>query len=169
MKQLCAYCKTQTVVKACNCGFAALLSCSKKSTCASCESAHRKVIGPFFKTLVSTKCATRSNSPRTLLFKILREAVVVHRAEIRESRWVFEMLAATSVFDESLGNFSGRCLDVASGLPLNAEFATLITRKVHEARIARAAERLDDAVRSSTPEQAKAVAEFFDEVIGAAR
>jgi hypothetical protein len=88
MKELCAFCKTQTAVKACGCGFGPVLYCSGRATCDSCQAAHRSTFGPFFRTLLNTAPATRSNSPRTRLLVILNEVAGFYRREFADGEHV---------------------------------------------------------------------------------
>jgi hypothetical protein len=150
-KQCCEFCKTvsASVKPACNCGFGAILYCASRATCATCEKSHRSTFGPFFRTLLNTAPATRSNSPRTRLLVILNEVAGFYRREFADGEHVCDSLRRTNSFDPDWANFRARILDAAARLPLNSEVAATICAKVKKAVLVRAVERVDEALRET--------------------
>jgi hypothetical protein len=134
LKELCVFCKTQTAAKTCGCGFGAVLYCSGRATCDSCQAAHRSTFGPFFRMLLGTAPATRSNSPRTRLLVILNEVAGFYRREFADGEHVCDSLRHTNSFDVDGANFLARILDAATRLPLNSEVAATICAKVKKSR-----------------------------------
>jgi hypothetical protein len=154
-KQCCEFCKTvsASVKPACNCGFGALLYCASRAVCAGCEKSHRQTFGPFFKALLGTAPATRSNSPRTRLLVILNETAGFYRREFAGGESVCDLLRRTNSFDVDGANFRARILDAAARLPLTAEVAATICAKVKKAVLIRAVERLDESMKETYGEK----------------
>jgi hypothetical protein len=147
----CQFCGTRGDFVACGCGFSAVLDCASKIACKSCETAHKRVFGPFFRALLGTRHATRANSPRTRLLEILHGSVCYHSAEeIGEKDFVLRSLRATSPFDENLGNFRACVLDVAASMRLNAAIAKTLSSKISEASVIRVIEQLGDLLRAES-------------------
>jgi hypothetical protein len=165
-KEICAFCKTQPATKNCGCGFSPLLYCANRATCDSCEGAHRKIFGPFFKALLGSRPATRSNSPRTRLLGVLHELIVYRRSSIPRSTFVLNELRDVSAFSENDANFRAKILNVAGNLPLNQDFATSLAQKVSLASVVRQIEKLDDCVCASVRhgKEVKVVADFLDQI-----
>lgn len=148
MLKFCAFCDLKTEVRPCECGHDASLSCAAKNACEACTASHRRAIGPFFRDLLASRPASRSNSPRTRFLGILHELVVSHRSAIPRSVRVLDELRELSPFNDNNANFRATILNIADLLPLNAEFAKTLTEKLVASRIVRAAEQLDDAIRA---------------------
>jgi hypothetical protein len=149
-KKWCKFCGTRGDFAGCACKYRDVLGCASKATCTDCEKAHKKVFGPFFCTLLASRPATRSNSPRTRLLEILHSTLCYFgNEEIREKSYCLDMLRATSAFDEDAANFRGRVLDVASAIPLKAQVAKTISAKIADAGIVRTIEQLEIFLRES--------------------
>jgi hypothetical protein len=125
----CEFCGARGTFVPCTCGYHQVLGCDGKSACMACGKAHKRVLGPFFCTLLVSRPATRSNSPRTRLLEILHTTIVYNGKAIREKTYCLDMLRATSPFDLDAANFRGRVLDVASAIPLNAQIAKTISAR----------------------------------------
>jgi hypothetical protein len=148
-EQYCSFCGTRGDFGACGCGYSAFLDCASKISCPACHKAHR-ALGTFFRALIESKVATRSNSPRTRLFGVLHEATCWHRNEIREREreHVLYKLRETNSFDENAVRFRNSVLGIIPSLPLNATFAETIKRKLTEASVIRVIEKLGDELRA---------------------
>ena len=164
-EQYCSFCGTWGAFGPCGCQFGAFLGCSGKISCPGCQKAHG-ALGTFFRALVESKTPTRSNSPRTRLFGILHESACWCRNDIREKAFVLDNLREINSFDENAARFRNSVLRVVPSLPLNAKFAETIKRKLTEASVIRALERLGDELRADlATEKFNAAAEQFVRVV----
>jgi hypothetical protein len=140
----CSYCTARGDFGPCSCGSGAVLGCGSKPTCAACATSHRKVFAPFFKSLLKTMPASRSNSPRTKLLGILHESIVYLRSSIPQADFCLDSLRRTSSFDTDSRNFCARVSVVAQSLPLNADLAGTLEKKIAEVNVICVIERLGD-------------------------
>src|ERR1700677_69692 len=165
-EKYCSFCGTPGDFGACGCGYSVVLDCAAKIACKSCETAHKRVCGPFFRALLESKPATRSNSPRTRLFTVLHETVCWLRNDIREKDFVLSSLRETNSFDEHSGRCRSCVARLIPALPLNAKFAETIRKKLSEAAVIRTLERLGDELREDlATEKFNAAAEQFVKVV----
>jgi hypothetical protein len=121
---------------------------SPKPVCKSCETAHRRVFGPFFRALLASRAATPSNSPRIRLLEALHGMVCQRsKDEIRGKSYCRDALRSTASFDAAPANSRCSLLFVAVSLPLNASLGKRIVDSGTAVGIARILERLDAAGR----------------------
>jgi hypothetical protein len=142
----CEFCDVRGDFAGCACQYREVLGCGGKATCASCAKSHR-TFGIFFRALLKTQPATRSNSPRTKLLQILHTTIVFRRSSIRQQEFCLDSLRRTSPFDTDSENFRGQVVRVAQSLPLNQDLASTLERNAAETATVQAIEKLDECWR----------------------
>lgn len=165
----CKFCLSDGRFPVCACGFGEILDCDGKLACADCAAAHRKTFGPFFRALLGTKAATRSNSPRTKLLNVLMDFLGSFGEDrIKNRVFIFDMLHKTSVFDENDRNFRYRVLRIAPALPLTKQFAAELSRRLDSVRIERVLEVMTEITRAKIDREneARAVCDFLTALVG---
>jgi hypothetical protein len=151
MSKECQFCSTRGDFGGCSCGHGSTLDCAEKPTCPDCQTAHRKTWGPFFRFLLETKAASRSNSPRTLLLDVLHAELVYqgkNKIGERAHGYCLDCLRSTSPFDENNRNFRACIALVAQSLPLSAEIGKSLSKRLATAHLERKFQQLADAMRA---------------------
>ncbi len=159
--EFCEFCFDYGRFAACVCGFSLELDCACKSACASCQAVHKRM-GKFFRELLATRPATRSNSPRTRLLAALHEAIVIHRESMKSAEYFLDLLRELSPFDSGERRFRGTILTIAKSFPATKSVADTIAQKLDEFRVERALEVLGEvtATKIKREKQVRALYDF---------
>jgi hypothetical protein len=143
--QACSSCRISGSFAACLCGHGALLGCGAKPTCGNCEKAHRQTFGPFFKSLMGSAPAARSNAVRTRLLGVLLQTLSYHDDfNARDRKFCFDSLP--SAFETNDQRFKAGVLAIAGTLPATPEIAATIRGKLLDLAIERGLERIAEAL-----------------------
>jgi hypothetical protein len=141
----CPSCRALGNFSGCLCRFGVELQCSEKPTCPSCQDAHQRIFGPFFRALLKSNRVERSNSIRIRLLTILRETVAYYGTdEIRERRFCLDQIP--SAFEENGTRFRAGVLAVADALPCNATIGATLREKIFDLAISRKLEQFVTAM-----------------------
>jgi hypothetical protein len=128
----CQYCGERAAFAPCMCGEHELLKCAKGKTCAECQSAHR-LLAKFFKTLLATRLALRSDSARRKLLAILHDTTSgflrSNGQENRDVRFALDCLNAVTAWDAE-PDFRGSIRRAIPALPLSRSFLFAIRERL---------------------------------------